>query len=130
MQTVDIMSESSPCSTCGSNLSELGNFIYLGITKNFPREKDEQCKCTKCGTEFTLHYDYFDDERHINSFVFNGDINDPTYNWQDQLTPEQINEIAEHLTSCNICSDRLNEEMASDAWLASLLHNHSRTDMH
>jgi hypothetical protein len=104
----------------------LGNFIYLDFTKNSPRQKDEQCKCTQCGTEFTLHYDYFDAEGHINSFVFNGDINDSTYNWQDQLTPEQTKEIAEHLASCDICNGRLTDEMASDAWLASLLHNYKK----
>ena len=127
MQIVNIMSEeSTPCSVCGRNLNELGNFVYLGFTKNSLREKDEQCKCTKCGTEFIMHYDYFDSDGHINSFVFNGDINDPSYNWQDQLTSEQTIEIAEHLTTCNVCSNRLNDEIASDAWLASLLHNYKK----
>jgi hypothetical protein len=126
MQIVNIAFESVPCSVCELNLSELGNFIYLGPTKNSPRQKDEQCKCTKCGTEFILHYDYFDADGHINSFVFNGDINDHSYNWQDQLTPEQTKEIAEHLATCSICNDRLNEAITSDAWLASLLHNYKK----
>lgn len=126
MQKINILDETAPCSNCGIDLTLLGNFTYLGITKNFPRQKNEQCKCSACGMEFTLHYDYFDAGGHINSFVFNGDVNDPTYNWQDQLTPEQTKEIGEHLSSCDTCNQRLDNEISSDAWLASLLHNYKK----
>lgn len=126
MQKVNILDETALCSKCGADLTLLGNFTYLGITVNSSRQKDEQCKCTACGTEFTLHYEYFDSEGHINSFVFNGDVNDPSYNWQDQLTPEQTKEIGEHLSSCCTCNQRLDNEISSDAWLASLLHNYKK----
>jgi hypothetical protein len=125
MQKVNILDETAQCS-CGASLTVLGSFIYLGTTVNSPHQKDEQCKCVACGEEFTLHYDFFDDEGHINSFVFNSDVNDPSYNWQDQLTPEQTKEIGEHLLSCRVCGQRLDNEMSSDAWLASLLHNYKK----
>ena len=126
MQTVNIQAETAPCKVCKSDLAILGRFTYLGVTINSARQKDERCKCNSCHTEFILHYDFFDKEGHINSFIFSGDVNDPTYNWQDQLTPEQTKEIGEHLCSCKICNDRLNEEVISDAWLASLLHNYKK----
>ena len=126
MQIVNNQDETVPCKVCGTDLTVLGNFIYLGVTTNYPRQKDEKCKCNKCHTEFTLHYDFFDKDGHVNSFVFGGDVNDPSYNWQDQLIPDQKKEIGEHLYTCKICNERLNEEVTSDAWLASLLHNYKK----
>ena len=126
MQIVNILEETAPCKICGTDLSVLGKFTYLGVANNTARQKDERCKCNTCHTEFITHYDFFDKDGHINNFIFSGDINDPTYNWQDQLTPEQTKEIGEHLLTCKICNDRLNEEVTSDAWLASLLHNYKK----
>ena len=123
MQIVNVSEEEAFCKSCGSNLVELGNFEYCGSTLNSSREKDEQCKCKKCGALFTLHYDLFNPDGHIQSFVFSGDVNDPAFNWQDILTDEQKQEIGTHLKSCKTCSDRLTEAIISDAWLASLLHN-------
>jgi len=122
MQVVNLNEDLIPCSKCGVNLSVLGSFIYIRMKENTPRIKEEICRCKKCGTEFILHYDFFDEEGHVNSFVFSGDINDLKYNWQDQLTDEQKKAIGEHLKTCEICNKRLVDEVASDAWLASLLH--------
>ena len=122
MQIINLTKEIEACQHCGNNLSILGSFTYKGDTVNDSKQKFELCTCKKCGQDFTLHYDLFDDDGHVQSFVFNGDINDPTYNWQDQLTPEQKVEIESHLKSCQICRDRLAEEMLSDAWLASIMH--------
>jgi DNA-directed RNA polymerase subunit RPC12/RpoP len=122
-QIVNNTDEKVPCANCGQNLAELGNFTYTGTTTNLATQKDEECKCKKCGQHFILRYHYFDEEGHINSFVFNGDINDPTYNWQDQLILEQKKAIGAHLKTCDSCMKRMTEEALSDAWLASLIHN-------
>jgi hypothetical protein len=127
MQIINILDEAAPCKICGSDLTVLGKFIYLGVASNTANQKDERCKCTTCQTEFITHYDFFDAEGHINSFIFSGDVNDPTYNWQDKLTPEQKEEIGKHLFTCKICSGRMDEEVTSDAWLASLLHNYKKS---
>ena len=116
----------APCVKCGSNLAELGNFTYSGVTNNHPGQRDEQCKCKSCGEIFTLQYNFFDDTGHIQTYVFNGDVNDLTYDWQDQLTSEQKTEIGNHLKVCKTCNDRLAEETLSDAWLAALLHNEKK----
>ena len=126
MQIINNQDETASCKVCDSDLTVLGSFTYLGVTFNFPRFKNEQCRCNKCQTEFTLHYELFDKDGHINNFVFGGDINDTTYNWQDQLTIYQKEEIGEHLRTCQICIERLNDEVTSDAWLASLLHNYKK----
>jgi uncharacterized protein with PIN domain len=122
MQIANLNDDLIPCSKCGVNLSVLGSFVHVGVKENTSRKKDEICKCKNCGTEFILHYAFFDEEGHVNSFVFSGDINDPEYNWQDLLTPEQSKAIGEHLKICEICNKRLIDEVASDAWLASLIH--------
>ena len=122
MQIANLNEDLIPCSKCGTNLSVLGSFVHIGVKENTYQKKDEICKCKKCGTEFIIHYEFFDEEGHVNSFVFSGDINDLEYNWQDQLTDEQKKAIGEHLKTCEICNKRLVEEVASDAWLASLLH--------
>jgi len=122
MQIVNLNDDLSPCSKCGTNLSILGKFIHTGVKENTATKKDEICKCLTCNEEFILHYEFFDENGHVNSFVFSGDVNDPSYNWQDQLTNEQKIAIGEHLKTCEICNKRLVDEVASDAWLASLVH--------
>jgi hypothetical protein len=121
-QIAQISEETVPCSTCGNNVIELGHHAFTGHSKNSPTQKDEECLCRLCGKEFLLHYEFFDVDGHVNNFVFNGDINNPAYNWQDQLTVDQKNIIGEHLRTCSICSDRLEHEIISDVWLASLMH--------
>jgi len=126
MQTVNLIDDLSPCSKCETNLSILGKFVHTGVKENTARMKEEICKCLTCGEEFILHYDFFDEKGHVNSFVFGGDVNDPSYNWQDQLTEDQKKEIGEHLKTCEICNKRLIDEATSDAWLASLLHSNKK----
>jgi hypothetical protein len=122
MQIVNLKDDVVHCSVCGTNLAILGTFTHIGVKNNTPNSKDELCQCNKCKNEFVLHYDFFDEEGHVNSFIFGGDINDPEYNWQDQLTLEQKEAIGKHLKTCKICNERLINEVASDAWLASLVH--------
>jgi hypothetical protein len=123
MQIIDNTDEEAPCSNCGENLAELGSFTYEGITVNSAIHKEEECQCKKCGQHFILRYRFFDEDGHVNAFVFNGDINDPTYNWQDQLTLEQKKSISDHLKTCEICIQKMTDETLTDAWLASLIHN-------
>lgn len=123
MQIINNTDESAPCSKCGRNLAELGSFTYMGTTINLATQKDEECQCKNCGEHFILCYQYFDKNDHINSFVFNGDINDPSYNWQDQLISEQRESIGAHLKTCEICMKKMINEALSDAWLASFIHN-------
>lgn len=126
LQVVNITDNDPQCSQCGHDIEELDSFVYDHVTINTATEKDEQCHCKNCKNPFTLHYDFFDSEGHINSFVFTGDVNDPTYNWQDVLTPEQKKEIGTHLLSCPQCAERLDEELITDAWLASLIHSNKK----
>ena len=127
MQFVNLNDDEAPCSKCGTNLATLGTFRLVEEKESTSREKKELCKCTNCGKDFILHYDLFDKDNHINNFVFGGDVNDPAYNWQDQLTKSQKIEIGEHLKTCTICNGRLINEITSDAWLASLIHGSSRS---
>jgi hypothetical protein len=122
MQIIDNTDEEAPCSSCSENLAELGSFTYKGITVNTPTHKEEECQCKKCGQHFILRYQFFDENGHVNAFVFNGDINDPTFNWQDQLTLEQKQSISDHLKTCPVCMQKMTDETLTDAWLASLIH--------
>jgi len=126
MQIVDNTDEEAPCSECGRNLAELGRFTYVGTTINSATHKEEECQCKNCGQHFILRYQFFGEDGHVNSFVFNGDINDPTYNWQDQLTLDQKKSISDHLKTCDVCMQRMTDETLSDAWLASLIHGKSQ----
>jgi hypothetical protein len=123
MQTVDLNNDHAPCSNCGADLVILGSFTHCEIKENTEKTKNEICRCNICGGKFILQYNFFDSMGHINSFVFSGDVNDPAYNWQDQLTTDQKNAIGKHLKECSVCNHRLDNEITSDAWLASLIHN-------
>jgi hypothetical protein len=107
---------------CRLNLAELGNFEFVANYSSSERSKEEYCACKRCGEGFLLHYDFFDSEGHIQPFVFGQDINDPMYNWQNALTPEQVATVEQHLKGCNDCSRLLNEEMLSDAWFGAVMH--------
>ena len=120
-QIININQESAPCQQCGSNLIDITNFSYDGQTVSTASIREELCRCKKCGTLFTLHYDLFDPEGHIYSKVFTEDINNSSYNWQDSLTEDQKKAIADHLQNCPICVDRLSHEMLTDAWLKSFI---------
>jgi len=121
MQKININDEAT-CDHCGARLTGLTEFSYAGDFFAYPDSREEICKCNKCGTKFILHYDLFDKDGHIYARVFTGDINNPSFNWQDSLTEEQKNAIELHLRSCPDCQERLTEEMLSDAWFASIMH--------
>ena len=112
------------CNVCGTNLVVLGNFFYESKDINKPRYRDEICTCRNCGRRFVMRYQYFNNEGHIKSFLFCEDPNDPDYDWADQLSPEQKSEIKSHLEKCQRCTSALVSEQLSDAWFASLLHEH------
>jgi len=123
LQRVNINDEESTCRKCGQVLTELRSFIYAGETADAATSKDELCKCSKCGTLFVLHYDYFDKNGHVFDKIFSGDINSPESNWQDRLSEEQRQAISEHLKDCKICQERLEEEILTDAWLTSFIND-------
>lgn len=121
MQTVNINNEKAPCIKCGANLVDISNFIFDGKVDTKPTFVEEHCKCKHCGTPFLMHYDLFDVSGHVLSKVFTEDINNVDYNWQDALTEEQRLAVSEHLKHCDVCLDRLSQEMLTDAWLKSLI---------
>jgi hypothetical protein len=114
------------CSKCGNNLAGLGNFTYTGFSIDTANKKEEFCKCKKCGKIFILRYEYFNEKGHIKPFIFNGDVNDSTYSWQDQLTTDQRIAITSHIKTCVICTNRMTEEILSDTWFASIIHSTGR----
>ena len=123
IHTVNINKEKEPCSKCGADILDIVNIAYEGKAKTDPKYRDELCHCRNCGTKFIIHYDLFDKDGHIYSRVFSEDINNPKFHWQDLLVKDQIDAISAHLASCKICQDSLSEEILSDAWLASVIHN-------
>ena len=122
LQMVNVIKNKERCKRCGTNILDIANFKYSNKFFSTPNYREELCECKNCGTPFILRYNLFDEDGHVYRRVFSGDINNPKYNWQDNLTEEQIKTIAEHLESCQICARRLSEEMLSDAWLASVVH--------
>ena len=122
LQKVNIADEQAACSNCGANILDIANFRYAEKCETGPRFREEVNVCKKCGTEFILRYDLFDEEGHIHPRVFSDDPNDPKYNWQDLLTQEQKDTIAAHLKDCQICNDRLTDEQLDNARFASILH--------
>jgi hypothetical protein len=125
MQIIKGLTKKVFCRICQNDLTQLGHFEYLQLTDDTPVYKDEHCTCNRCGTEFLLRYELFTPQKHINPLVFSQDINDPTFNWQDQFTKEQLHEIQAHLKTCKRCSNILEEELLSDAWFANFMHQNS-----
>ena len=117
---VIVSEEEAFCTKCHSNILEITNIRYAGETKVAPKMTEELYECRKCGTQFVIQYPIFDAEGHIESKTFSGDINDPTHNWQDNLSEEQIRVISEHMKICTVCQDQLDEEILKDAWFASI----------
>lgn len=123
LQKINITEAHAACRVCGTDIMELNNFRYAGKTITEPRFFEELCVCLGCNATFLIHYDIFDRAGHINPRTFTGDVNNPDYNWQDSLTDAQKNLIAEHLSFCPVCRDRLSEEILSDAWFAGIIHS-------
>lgn len=123
LQVVNIDDRSKKCRNCGADILNISNFSFEKEIKAEPLFWEELCKCTRCGIQFILHYNIFDKNGHIQSRVFFEDLNDPEYNWQDHLTPDQKRIIEEHLRSCQECCDSLSQEQLLDAWLKDILSN-------
>ena len=121
-QIVDINKDTAPCQKCGANLVDVANFKYMGKADTMATYIEEHCQCKQCKSDFILHYDLFDASGHVYSKVFTEDINNPNNNWQDNLTEDQRKIISQHLKSCKICIDRLEQEILTDAWLKSFIH--------
>jgi hypothetical protein len=125
IQVVKLNGKKTRCNACGARLTEIGSFKYAGEGSDFnaPKYRLEKNVCN-CGKEFYLRYDFIDRDGHINPAVFNGDINDPTYQWQSLLTEEQLRIVEAHLSSgCQVCMNRNNEIILEDAALGALIHN-------
>jgi hypothetical protein len=120
-QIVNINLDEVFCKNCGLNLIDIANYQYDGHSSSTSTALEEDCKC-RCGALFILHYDLFDEEGHVYSKIFTGDINNLDYNWQDSLTEDQKIIISKHLEHCPICIDRLSEEELTDAWLRDFIN--------
>jgi hypothetical protein len=121
LQIVDINKDWVKCDTCGANIVDLANFVYSGKSDSTANDRKEYCMCRKCSTPFILHYDMFDPQGHIYPSIFIEDINNPSCNWPDNLTEEQKEVVSAHLENCQICMDRLTQELLTDAWLKDFI---------
>lgn len=119
------------CPSCRRELGLL-DFRYAGIRTYEPNWLLEVFECRLCGAHFTMKYGLFDQERHISTWLFTGDPNDPAYSPMAELSAEQVNAISLHLSSCPICRRRQIDELLDDAWFADLVHRlpRSGTDIH
>ena len=123
---ISVSDTDAACAKCGVNILDIRNFKYSGKTMMSPEFREELCECRHCGAEFILRYNIFDKNGHIEQRVFTGDINDPEYNWQDSLVEDQKKAIADHLKKCKLCNDRLEDEVLTDAWFASVIHEYKK----
>jgi hypothetical protein len=123
IQIVRSSSAGARCRACGRSLEQLGTFNYLGGSDlNAPRYRLEKNVCG-CGKEFYMRYDFFDREGHINSDLFNGDINNASFQWQSLLTEEQLRIVEKHLSGCQICRNRHDEVILEDAAIGAVIRN-------
>jgi len=113
IQTIKFNESTKICSRCHSDLS-LDNIIYLGQKWSEPTYWDELHKCSECEQLFFLRHGIFDRKGHIQRYVFSEDINDPDYNWTDNLSASQKLTIAKHLDTCSICKEHHFAEFLSD----------------
>jgi len=123
LQVVDINEEIVLCRICGTNIVDIANYIFDNETIAEPYYWEERCTCKGCANNFILRYNVFDKEGHIYSSVFSEDINNPEYNWLDKLSDSQKEVITEHITACEVCRERLSQELLADAWLKELIES-------
>jgi len=121
LKRVEVSGDKVACDKCGENILDIHNAKYAGETRAYARFSEELYECRNCGEKYVMRYDRFDEEGHIKSKTFAGDVNDPKLNWVDNLTEAQKREVNAHLKSCPICQDRLNAEVLNDAWFAHQL---------
>lgn len=122
MQKINISQKEAFCIKCGANLLDVRNIRWLKKNILKPTFREELFQCRKCNAEFIIHYNLFDKNGHINPRAFTEDINDSSYNWQDNLSSEQKELIEKHLKNCSICCQRFDTENLNDAWFASIIH--------
>jgi len=122
LQVVDINEETVLCNNCGTNILDIANYFFDHETVAKPYYWEELCVCKGCGNNFILRYNIFDKEGHIYSSVFSEDINNPEYHWLDQLNDSQKEVITDHIKDCDICRERISQELLADAWLKELIH--------
>lgn len=123
LQVVNINKNKALCICCNTDILNIAHFNYDKETINTPQYREELCKCKKCQTQFILHYDLFDSKGHIYSRVFTEDINNPDFNWTDELTTEQKEKISEHMEKCPVCCENLSQELLTDAWFKSFIED-------
>lgn len=121
-QIVDIEENEPVCNVCGTELS-LGAFTFLNVAENRPRIRLELNRCNNCGAEFLLRFRLFDQNGHIPPYVFSGDINDSSFEWQSIWTPEQQAAILAHMENCRECQTRRDDQALSDAWFGDIIHS-------
>jgi hypothetical protein len=121
IQIINANNDKARCRSCGCWL-ELGGFSYAGEVWDYPTYRLEKNVC-RCGKEFLFRYDFFNKDGHINSEVFNGDINDSSYRWQSLMTEEQLMKIEKHLSGCLVCKNRHDEVILEDAVFGSFIRS-------
>lgn len=121
LQVVDINEDIVLCRHCGSNIVDIANYMYDGDKILYASYWEELCVCKECGNNFILQFHIFDKAGHIYSSIFSEDINNPEYQWQEELTDEQKEVIADHIKDCEECRDRLSQEILTDAWLKDFI---------
>jgi hypothetical protein len=127
MRVINVNDPNGRCIACGARLSSLGSFQYAGETArettDTAKYRLEKNACAQCGKEFWLRYDIFDDNGHISEMVFNGDINDPEYDWRMLWSKKQVDKIQKHLATCPICCDLQDKVMLEDAMIGSFIRS-------
>jgi hypothetical protein len=105
------------CRNCDQNLTDINNTTYLKQRWGSPKYWDELCQCDDCGNKFILRYELFDKEGHVYLFVFTEDINNPNYNWIDNLNNKQRIAVTRHVEQCSICQKKIEDQLCMDAIL-------------
>ena len=108
------------CSWC-KNILDLSSTELVTIQHNGKRIREELYKCRKCNGLFIVVYRLFNVQGHIEDYWLSSDPNDATYDWQSQLTQEQLCEIENHLKSCRYCQDVVDRQLLLDSWFADIL---------
>ena len=104
------------------NVLSLLQFKYLGKQLFESRYLDELMQCRHCKTNFIIRWNLFDKDGHILSRVFSEDPNDLNVSWMDSLSESQKKEIANHMSNCIICQNKLNESQLETAQFSALLN--------
>jgi hypothetical protein len=127
LQIIKIDQKNVACQKCNIDILDISNAEYVGQFEDTPHYRKELYKCRGCQTLFWIQYDLMDVQGHIYQRIFSNDVNDPNYKWQDIWTPEQIKTIEDHLKACQICRDKPDNEMISEARFSDFLNRVRKT---